>query len=524
MMAATYEELMQKSRQLAQSGDIESARRVAQIALQRKGGAQTSGDSPFTREHAQAAIDNHQTKGQKIGNFLNKAGEAMTMGLIGDEASAAVESLVPGVSYGDRLQHYRQQEENFERDHPVAALTADIGGSMVAPVAAFGAIKAAPGAMNMAKRMAASAGATGAMSGVYGFAEGEGGLQSRMENAKTSAATGAAMGAAFPLAGAGVQKVADMAARRKIINALIKKAPTTAQKRAEADDLYRQVRNAGITIRPDVARNQMAEIAEYLQSEGVGKKAAKKIMPSSRAILNEVKEFGEGANTVPFQDVEISRRFMGHAAGANLQNAGDTRIATEAMSKLDDFIANLKPDDVDAGDVEALKRLLPKARETWAQMRRSQTIDDAIDAGQDYMSGEASGIRNQFRRIVKSPKLRRGFSDAEIKMMRKVINNSGLESIAHYIGSGLGMMGTIGGGVGAGAAAGGPVGGVLGGMAAAGAAHGARQLSSGIARKRAEIVRAIVASGGLPKMPTANPASAAIVEQLLRQGTAAVPQ
>ena len=79
-----------------------------------------------------------QNTGEKIGSFLNKAGESMTLGLVGDEASAAVESLAPGVNYEDRRDHYRQQEEVLERDHPGAAMTAEIGGALLPALATGG--------------------------------------------------------------------------------------------------------------------------------------------------------------------------------------------------------------------------------------------------------------------------------------------------------------------------------------------------------------------------------------------------
>ena len=80
-------------------------------------------------------------------------------------------------------------------------------------------------------------------------------------------------------------------------------------------------------------------------------------------------------------------------------------------------MGNLKSSDAYAGDLETIQTVLPKAREVWARMSHSQTVDDAIDAGQDYLSGSSSGVCNQFKRIL-SPTLSRGFSDAEKKAMR----------------------------------------------------------------------------------------------------------
>jgi len=52
-----------------------------------------------------------QNIGERIGTALNMAGEAMTFGLIGDEASAAVAGAIPGGrDYSERLAFERQQQ------------------------------------------------------------------------------------------------------------------------------------------------------------------------------------------------------------------------------------------------------------------------------------------------------------------------------------------------------------------------------------------------------------------------------
>lgn len=516
---ATFEELMAKSREFHAAGDLENAKRVAEIAMKMR-------KTPAKKSFGQVLKENllgdddptTQNFGEKVGTFLNKGGESMTLGLVGDEASAAVESLMPGVNYTDRRDHYRQQEEILERENPGWALAADIGGGVVAPVGAIGALGKGAGLLS---RALASGAGTATMGGLYGFMEGEG-LEDRRDDALSSGGLAGALGLAFPFVGAGVQKLANARAGTKAIRAASQNAPTTEELKAAGRALYQEIDAAGVSLRPDAVRRGMDNITAGLRGEGVGFVGADRVLPASRAVMDAAEEVAGGVaekNTVPLQEMDILRRYIGSAAGSNLNNKADTRAATMALGQLDDFMARLGADDVDAGDIETVQRLIPKAREVWSKMSRSQTIDDAIESSENYLSGQASGIRNQFARIVKSDKLSKGFSDAELKIMRRVVNGSLPEQVIHLLSGGIGQIATIAGATAAGGIGGLP--GVLaGGAAGVGAASGLRRLSEGLSRKQAETVRAIIANGGIKALPKAGPERARLIEQLLRQATA----
>lgn len=458
-----------------------------------------------------------QNFGEKVGTALNKAGEAMTFGLIGDEASAAVESLAPGVNYADRRDHYRQQERNLERTNPGVALAAEVGGAMALPLGVVGGVKAAPGMMNLGRNMLASAATTGALSGVYGFAEGEGGAGARLNDAEGDAKIGAGIGLAIPVAGAGIQKVADALKGRSAIRAASRNAPTTAQLRAQGDAAYKAVDNMGVSIKPQAFQRATSQISQDMVNSGLDVLPGPSSLTPKSARLNQI--MGEMNNqmatqptaSLPFRSVDQLRRKAG--AAARTADRTDAALGTQAIEGLDDFIRNLSPGDVDAGDARAIGPAIEKARDIWSRMSRSQLIDDAIEAGDDYLSGGSSGIRNQFRRILRSDKLSRGFSDAEKQVMRKVVNGTLPEQLLNLLGGGIGQLSAIGAGLG--------VGGVPGALGGAALAAGARKGSEAMTRQKAEIVRAIIANGGLTALPKASPAVRQISERLMRQGTAA---
>lgn len=467
---------------------------------------------------------NTQNLGERIGSTLNKAGEAMTFGLIGDEASAAVESVIPGVNYEDRRDHYRQQEEVLERDNPGLALGAEIGGSLAGALMPMGAMGTLGRGAGLVPRIAASSAAGAAGAGTYGFMEGEEGIDDRLEAGADAAKFGAAVGAVVPAAGAAVQKGVGGAARNRIISRILREATDTNGLRAMGDEAYRAVDDANVQIRPEAFGRLRNELAEALRRQGLDELPGPgSLTPKASRVMQIADSMGaemapEPTAGLPFSSLDQLRRHAGTAAAdvASGRPTPDARLGSEAISRIDDFVANLGPDDVLAGDLETLQTAIPKARDLWARMSRSRMIDDAVDASEDYLSGKASGIRNQFRRILRNPKLSRGFSDEEKRVLRRVINGSPAQQLLNLLGSGIGQLGQMGVGFSVGSVPG----------AAAGMASSAmsRKLSEVMTERGAEQARALIGSGQLQSLQPQSDTLRRITESLLRRTGAVSPQ
>lgn len=526
-MAATYEELMAKSRELYGTGDMEGAKRVARIALSRRGQAAGPALSPeqiARLESAKAgtlAVPEEAAAKARAGEreFMTSMVPDQGAGLSGlqgfsqggtfgasDEIFAGMDALM-GDDYTRSLALRRSELDAARRDHPVAAYGGEIGGAVAAPGAAISAargaslpVRAGIGAMTGAGQGAA-----------YGFGTGEGGLTERAKGAGVSAGIGGVVGAAIPGLGALFQKALDGRATKKAVSDLIAKAPTTEQLRAMGQSAYKAIDDAGVAIKPDVVKASMDDIASTLGSEGAALDVGSRVFPSGRAIMDAAKTATDGKNTIPFNELDVFRRFVGGAAKASAQNPADARLAGIAMGKLDDMVTGLKPGDVDAGDIQALQTLLPKARELWTRMSKSQKIEDAISVGEEYMSGATSGIRGQFSKILKNPKLHAGFSEVEKAAMRRVVRGSIPEQTIHLVSGGLGKLLTILGGA--------STGGVGGAAAGVATSAGLGKLSESIVRKNAEAARALIAAGGMAAPAKSQSAAPAILEALLARGS-----
>lgn len=190
--------------------------------------------------------------GERIGTWLNRAGESMTIGTVGDEAAAGFNSLF-GLDYATELARYRQNEQ--ENLGPWGRLSADIFGGIVPAVAGVGAVGQASGLLG---RMGIGAGLGLGAGATQGFMEGEDGLANRGVNALIGGAAGGILGGAVPLAAqlgrSAVAGIANRVRDRRIGQTLASQLdvnPRTAQVLAEIvgsedqDALAAALRRAG---------------------------------------------------------------------------------------------------------------------------------------------------------------------------------------------------------------------------------------------------------------------------------------
>lgn len=162
--------------------------------------------------------DGVQSYGEQLGTWLNRAGESMTLGTVGDEASAAVTGMLPGRNYEGERDRYRANERDMSF---MGGLSADLAGGIIPGLFGAGAVAASrtlPQAIGTGMALGAGAGAT------EGFMEGEGGFANRLTSSAIGTGLGAVLGGAIPVAGAGIKSgirgVSDMIRRGRVGSAV----------------------------------------------------------------------------------------------------------------------------------------------------------------------------------------------------------------------------------------------------------------------------------------------------------------
>lgn len=436
--------------------------------------------------------DGVMSTGEKIATALNMGGESLTLGVVGDEAAAAADALIGRGPYDERLAKYRGDEKRVWEESPALAAGAVVGPAFIPGIGQASWVTKAPTLVGKVARGAMAGGAAGA---VGGFMEGEGGFERRRDASTVGAVAGGALGAAIPAVGAGARSAIQTRATAKAIKEAAKKAPTTEELHKVGSALYDEVDRAGVEIKPEAFDRFRDSLIRSLRSRtgfdelpGSGS-----LTPNTARVVGIMDEASsrmaqEPTAALPFRSLDQMRRQAGAAAG-NISNRADKQAGSVTIELLDDFVRKLTPDDVVGGDVNALKSAIFKARRVWSQMSKSQVLDDAMEKSDNYLSGAASGVRNQFKNILQSKKLSAMFSPAEKKALRLVTHGTVVDQIVNLAGGGLSQMAMIGSGA--------ATGGIAGGLAGTAAAASARKLSEAVTMRNAEIARRAIASGKL---------------------------
>lgn len=533
-MAATYEELMAKARELDAAGDRDGATRLAKIAVSRREGPTKAAandfsnadgtfgtppaemvKSPNTGGYMDVALPHNRIYGEGAASAaLQGAGQGVTFGAM-DEMLGAMNGAIGPNSYQEDYEfgrdRVRTELDLAREEHPIAAIGGEIGGALLVPGAAMKAAHKGTTGLRALK----GAGIGAAQGGLYGFNAGEGGFEGRGKNALLTGALGGGLGGSAPVAGKLLGRILEKRSAAKATKEMLARAPSAAEDRAAGNALYKMIDDANVQIKPEAFSRTRKEILEALRGNtgfdelpGPGS-----LTPNSARVMQIMKEAGEemaGEPTaaLPFKSLDQMRRQAGSAAG-NVTNKTDQKAGMEIIGGLDDFVQKAGPDDVVAGDLSTVQKLLPEARETWSRMLKTQGIEDAIEAGQNYLSGQSSGVRNQIAKLLRNPKIAKNYNAAELEAMRRIVDGSGPERLVNLAGGGLGQLSQMGIGFGTG----GPLGATFGAATAA----GSRKLSEKITLKNAEAARALIASGGKPVAPQIDHAKRMLIENLMRR-------
>jgi hypothetical protein len=370
----------------------------------------------------QSQIDASQQRGATAAALLNKAGESMTLGIVGDEAAGRFDQAIGRGDYEERRDFYRDQETQLEADHPGLALAADVapallpGGAVAKGVAKLGTVvgRTAAGAL---------AGATAA--GTYGYAEGEG--DDRAKNARNSAIAGAVLGAAAP-------KITDFAAsipaRVKGLFVRSAKRPTIQALKATKNAAYRAVDEAGETFDGDT----MGQLAAHVRKVFEGDNYVEETDNALKATLSLL-DRRAGKETTLTQLDSIRKNLWKRYASAK-----DQPQILDAIASIDHVISK-------RGEASELMNVARAANSRYA---KSQLLDDAFRKAKDQTAATGSGgnILNKYRQavtsIINNERKAKFFTAGEIDMMREFVRGTPSENMKRLVGklspSGNGLM------------------------------------------------------------------------------------
>jgi len=259
------------------------------------------------------------------------------------------------------------------------------------------------------------------------------------------------LAAAIPAAG-GIKGVAKIA--RSIPKDIVKEAKSTKQLLKEGGDLIQNYVKTGDEVSSDDFSLFWIKADDVLKRAGFDAETT----PAIARQMNSLARRAENEFTDPQEMVNIRRGIRSLLKSPNIEPE-DKRLASILLDEFDDFVLTLPGSSN-----------WKKGRAAYQKGKKSEQIETALELAGETASGLENGIRIELRKILKSPKKLRGFTDAEKSAMRDIVKgnftrNSLRRLAVMSFGSGqqrnpFAMISQV-----AGAGAGGMVGGVPGAIA-----------------------------------------------------------
>ena len=450
--------------------------------------------------------------------------QGMTFGA-GDEIVAGGTALGRRVLQGDErpladiysqeLDRERSRLGQFRETNPVLAYGSEMAGGVALPIGAATSVKGAAGI----------GGTTGAL---YGGLSSEGGAENRATGAVTGGVLGALLGGGIHAAAGGITRRFEEYMTKRAARAVAEGADSIQQLRDEATRAYEVARSSGVVV-DENAYKQLIDRVTSDVAGGAGRPVRAGLIPKSADVLDAMRDYAGKA--VGIDDLEYLRQLAQTPAGMATDKA-EQRAASLIIGGIDDFMENLGPQQVRLGSGYAQDAIeeLTRARELWGRMRRSETIQNIIDVAKSggYAGGFESGIKTQIGRILRNPKLQRGFSEAELDLLSQIQQGTPVGRVIagiSYLGfspSG-GRTPLMGGGLITGAAAGGlaggPVGALLGAAGEATATTVLRAVREKSLAEQAQLYAQILASGRADEVVRSYPSVMRYLESVAAAAT-----
>jgi hypothetical protein len=374
------------------------------------------------------------------GDIANIMGDAATFGY-GDKAAAAGRAMFTDKSYDEELEGMRTSTDASRARAGSAGLAADVVGSLAIPGAAAsrGATMAGrlgTGAMTGAKGVGARAVLLGAEGAGYGALSAAG----HDQDIGTGALYGAGGGALGSAAGDAVSSVVS-----KVRNPFKTKTatPDLSTLKQSAKDAYDAAEQAGVIIKPAGLQQLSADVKADLADFGFHPD----LQPRVAVVLKEIDRLGQGNTTL--KGVDVLRRI---ADGARKSlDPSEKALGNKIINKIDDFVDNLRPADVVAGDPLKGAGALKQARSLWTRVSKNERLIEAVEKAELRAASTGSGgnVENATRQnIRKLLEKGRGFTGDEKAAMEEIIKGSPGQNILRLAGklspSGNGLMAALG--------------------------------------------------------------------------------
>lgn len=409
--------------------------------------------------------------------------------------------------YQQELQRERERIGEFRETDPIKAYGSEFAGGAAVPLGV---------SKNVKQAVTLGAGTGGAFAA--GSAEGD--AMDRLMSIPTGAAFGAILGGTFQVAGRTVQDLLKDFLSKKAQKAAAEGAKSVQQLKDEASAFYDQAMENGLKIDP----SSLQTIIDDALTAGrrSGDNFNRGLTPKSAGVIDDIrsaiKDFSKDINkSFGIEDLEELRR-TAKTPMAEFGNPSEQRAGGFILDAIDEYMAELSPDQLVSGSADNVVDTIQKARGLWAKMSKAGVIEEILNTAPNYRGGLESGLKNQVKSILNSKKKRAQFSKEEQNLLAQIQQGTPLGNLIGNL-SKMGLSSSGGSNpISAISGAGLPfVGGMLAGLdpmmatsislASTAGLAGLRHVREQSLKQRVELFQAIVANGLADQVKTANPSA-----------------
>lgn len=394
--------------------------------------------APLSAADEYAALPWYQQLGQAADDTVRFLANGATLGYA---------DKIAGYLGGEGTESERAKTARAKERAGSAGDVAEFVGSL-APASALGnsvlsATRAVPAGLQGLKGLAARSLAMGADGAAIGSTQAMGN--------DADPVTGALMG----FAGGTLGNVAGeriSAGASKVLGAFNKapKTLTAEELKAAGTKAFKDAEQAGVIFKPEAA--QGLRDAVYKDMAEFGYDPA--LHPGAAVVFDRLDKLANGGN-VGLEAINGVRKIAGRAYTPS--NPENNKLLGEITNGLDEFVANVRPDDVLTGDPAAASQALGTARDYWSRFRKLDKVNDLLDraglnAGSTGSGGNVeNATRQQLKRILTDKKMMRGFTVDEKAAVKTAVLGSPAQNALRLAGKlspqGNGLMLAIQGGL-----------------------------------------------------------------------------
>ena len=267
---------------------------------------------------------------------------------------------------------------------------------------------------------------------------------------------------------------------------------TTQQIKDEAQGLYRQVDNLGVTLTTEPLQRLQGQVVQDLTDFGYHPT----LQPRIAAVIDEIGTLAaSAAGSVSIKNLQTLRRVAQNAA--NSTDDAERALGAIIINRIDDTLETLQPTDVLTGNADEATDMLNKASSLWRNYRKAIQVEKSYEKAQRAAASSGTGgnidnaIRQKVKSILDSESARRGFTKDEITAMESIVRGTPTTSALRLIGRFSPQTGFLPTAFGLGAAA---YGGPIAALPIAGAI--AKPLADMATKKNVEGLLALIRAGG----------------------------